>query len=383
MPLDCPLPILLRLPSWLGDLVAAEPIVRALHGALAAEGRAGALSLAGPEALLPLFEGRFPGSPRLAHRGRGAENLAAFRGHGTALLLTGSLRSAWLAWRAGIPERIGLFRDGRGPLLTRGHRPARAAGRGIPLWPPRPALPRPVGQAYAELLPYLGLCLADAQPRLELPAAAEEACLGRLQSLGLEPGQPYLLASVGGRPGSAKALDADSAAALLGPLGAELGLPLVLTGAPPEAAEVAAVAARLAARAQPPRLAFGAGSSTLPELIGLARWAALFVGTDSGARHVARAAGAPTLTLLGPMDARHSAEHGRRERTLGLGLECQPCGRERCPLSGAAERRCLRGFAPAALLPAARELLALPRSPPRAQGAPGPASGAGAAAGAP
>jgi heptosyltransferase-2 len=365
MPLACPLPLLVRLPSWLGDLVAAEPIVRALHGALAAEGRAHALTLAGPVALLPLLEGRFPGSPRLAHGGRGGEDPRAWAGHAAALLLTGSLRSAWLAWRAGIPERIGLFRDGRGLLLTRGHAPARASGRGNRTALLPAPLPRPVGQAYAELLPFLGLCLRSARPHLEPSPAARDTCARRLAELGLPPGRPYLLASVGGRLDSAKALDADSAAALLGPLAAELDLPLVLTGAPAEEAEVRAVEARLSARGPRPLRAFGGGSSSLPELIALARSAALFVGTDSGARHVARAAGAPTLTLLGPMDARHSAEHGERERALCLGLDCQPCGRERCPLTGPAERRCLRGFTPEVLLGAARELLELPRERPQ------------------
>src|ERR1700680_767052 len=36
-----------------------------------------------------------------------------------AVLLQNAFEAAWLAWRAGIPERIGYARDGRGPLLTK------------------------------------------------------------------------------------------------------------------------------------------------------------------------------------------------------------------------------------------------------------------------
>ena len=36
-----------------------------------------------------------------------------------AVLLQNAFDAAWLAWRAGIPERIGYARDARGPLLTK------------------------------------------------------------------------------------------------------------------------------------------------------------------------------------------------------------------------------------------------------------------------
>src|SRR5580698_3261541 len=36
-----------------------------------------------------------------------------------ALLLQNAFDAAWLAWRAGIPERIGYARDGRSLLLTK------------------------------------------------------------------------------------------------------------------------------------------------------------------------------------------------------------------------------------------------------------------------
>src|SRR5208283_1378132 len=57
------------------------------------------------------------------HRGwRGRERLVdelRSRKFDVALLLQNAFDAAWLAWRAGIPERIGYARDGRSLLLTK------------------------------------------------------------------------------------------------------------------------------------------------------------------------------------------------------------------------------------------------------------------------
>jgi ADP-heptose:LPS heptosyltransferase len=447
-----PLPrTLVRVPSWLGDLVAAEPVLRRLCAEYERAGQAQQLSLAGPGPLLKLFDGRWPWVQRIAHSGRGGETPRAWRGHQRALLLTGSFRSAWVAWRAGIPERIGLERDGRTWLLTQGFAPARAGGRavaelrrGARAWPlrrdhpgghgvsmgsggvgsggasgsagatggergvsamgeigdigigvagrtgfagfagraavarapgranwasaprwltwPTPALPRPVGAAYVELLGLLGLSVTDSAPRLDIDPAARRELDERLSSLGLSPGQPYLLACVGGRPGSAKSLEPETAAALLSNLAAEFHWPLLLTAGPGEEPQVAATHAALAARGQPALLAFDRGLSTLSELIGLCQQARLVLTTDSGPRHVARAAGARCLVLFGPMDPRHSVEHAHLERGLWVDLPCRPCGLERCPLPEPHHRACLRRQTPQSLLQAARELLDVPNT---------------------
>ncbi|MEW6072553.1 MAG: hypothetical protein AB1726_08175, partial [Planctomycetota bacterium] len=155
--------LLVRLPSWLGDLVMAEPTVRACYARAAAAGAPERLSLAGPDHLLPVFEGAFPGARRIPHRGRGGERRADWRGHDAALLLTGSFRSAWVSWRAGILRRAGWARDGRGWLLTDAMRPARERG-GVPLGAGvrgrRPRhLPRPFGATCVELAGLLGVAV--------------------------------------------------------------------------------------------------------------------------------------------------------------------------------------------------------------------------------
>jgi len=84
--------------------VLARPTVAALY-----EGQGIADRL-----LLDEFRSRHSG---LRGRARLARELRRER-FDLALLLNNSFDSAWLVWRARIPERIGYDRDGRGVLLT-------------------------------------------------------------------------------------------------------------------------------------------------------------------------------------------------------------------------------------------------------------------------
>src|SRR6185436_854874 len=110
--------VLVRLPSWLGDFVMAEPALRALAAAR-----------------------RVPFSAQDPERARD------WRGHDVALLCTGSFRSVWLALCARIPRRAGFARGGRGGWLTDALEPPLERGA-TPLGLGRPGrgrrrLPRP------------------------------------------------------------------------------------------------------------------------------------------------------------------------------------------------------------------------------------------------
>jgi heptosyltransferase-2 len=342
--------VLVRLPSWLGDLVAVEPAVSALASAVGPS----RLSLAAPDHLLPLLEAWLPEARRIGHRGRGGERARDWRGHELALLLTGSFRSAWVARLAGIPRRIGWQRDGRGWLLTEGARPALERG-GAPIglgvvgrWPR--VLPRSVGAGAGELVASLGVGVRRVRPELPL---VERARRRVEEQIGAR--RPGLLVNVGGRPGSAKAWGAERWAAALAEL-ADLGSPWLVCG-PGEQPRLEALAAALDARGLPYERAWRDRPADLPELAALCARAALVLTTDSGPRHVARAVGAPCVTLFGPTDPRHTAAPGPPEARLRLELDCSPCHAESCALSGERERRCLEALDPALVVAAARDLL--------------------------
>jgi ADP-heptose:LPS heptosyltransferase len=338
--------LLLRLPSWLGDLVMAEPVVDALHGALL-DGRLGALSLAGPPRFLELLAEAAPRARRL-----GPDD--DWRGHDAALFLDGSLRSVLRAWRAGIGERFGWTDGGRGLLLTGGMRPALERG-GTPLdlgmhGGGRRRLPRPFGAAAAELCGLLGVAVVDRAPRLRATLDARAAVAARLRGLGLDPEEPYLVLDATGRPGSAKAAPPGlwAAALELVPRGAP---PLVVLSAPGEEAPARELAGRLGAPLydDPP--------PTLPELLAVVEGARLFLGADSGPRHLATATGRRQVVLFGPTDPRHTADHTERTTRLRRRVDCGPCHLERCPLPAPRTVRCFTGIDPARIAGAIRDAL--------------------------
>ncbi|MBK9124752.1 MAG: WecB/TagA/CpsF family glycosyltransferase [Chloroflexi bacterium] len=118
------------------------------------------------------------------------------------------------------------------------------------------------------------------------------------------------------------------------------------------------------------------GKTSVPQLAGVLRQCALYVGSDSGVTHVAAAVGTPTVAVFGPTnDAAYGpwSPDGKAVvvRTLP---RCAPCSyidhelgaREGCPA-----RTCLHMVRPDAVIDAARRLLAgepqptLPPLPPR------------------
>lgn len=347
--------VLLRLPSWIGDAVAAEPAARALHAFLD-PARGGRLTLAAPPGPLALFEGRFEGA------GRAAPDGAGWRGHDTALLLTGSFRSAWTALRAGIPRRVGLARDGRSPLLTLAVAPPRERG-GAPLGigragrPPR-LLPRSVAAGAAELLSALGTPPADPLPRLWAPPEALRRVRERLAGAGLAEGAPFLLVNAGGRPGSAKAFPQELFRRALELALPRAGVRAVLVAGPGEEAGARRLAAALGERARalldPP-----VGLGELVALCGLARGV---LTPDSGPLHVAAAAGARSVAVHGPTDPRHGLGSVRAARAVRTVVPCGPCHAETCPLAGERALCCTGELRPEPLAQAVLELLD-PREP--------------------
>lgn len=354
--------VLVRLPSWVGDAVQAEPALRALEQPSRTWPQGARLTLAAPAHVLELYDGQFPAAARapLARGDRGAWR--AWRGHEAAVLFTGSWRSAWMAWCARIPRRIGWARDARGLLLTDALRPARERGRAAlhcgrsGSWPR--ALPRPFDACCLELVALLG-CAARGPAQAQLPPHARARALAaqRLASCALASVSRYVLACVGAREGSSKGYPPASWARALALLATEARLPLVLVAAPGEERVLHAVELELARLGAPAARTCSAPGASLAELAGLCAAAALVVCNDSGARHVALAAGARVLALHGPTDARHGALPGARAVELAARVECGPCHLERCPLAGERALGCWRALEPERVARRALELL--------------------------
>ena len=120
--------IVVIMPNWLGDAVMATPFLFALRQLYPQSHIAGlANSLAMPVLSgLSLLDAAIPYPQKPGHKKPSIAATAALLRHGhfdLAVILPNSLRSAMVAWRAGIPRRLGYTREYRTPLLTDTLRP--------------------------------------------------------------------------------------------------------------------------------------------------------------------------------------------------------------------------------------------------------------------
>lgn len=74
-----------------------------------------------------------------------------------------------------------------------------------------------------------------------------------------------------------------------------------------------------------------AGSTTLPDLVGIMRGASAGVGPDSGPGHIAAAVGRRYVGIFGPTSPIRTAPFGSEGLAVQSSVGCAPCYRRRCP----------------------------------------------------
>ncbi|MBW4091344.1 MAG: glycosyltransferase [Proteobacteria bacterium] len=130
---------------------------------------------------------------------------------------------------------------------------------------------------------------------------------------------------------------------------------VLLIGGPDEAATAARLEREIAA---PERLGSVAGRLALAELPGLLARCALFIGNDSGPKHIAAALGVPTVGIhSGTVDPAEWGPLGPDAVAIARGMSCAPCylnREEDCPRALA----CLHGIDPGAVYRLCRPVLA-------------------------
>lgn len=334
------------LPNWIGDVVMATPALRAMKNYVGSDGTVvGVMRPYVAEVLAGnlwidetiCYKKGQAGSARTAVRQLQEARLDAI------VLLTNSLRTAWMAWRSKTPRCIGYARNLRGWLLTKKLYEPREGGR----WSPLPQIDSYLNLAYA-----LG-CEREA-PKLELATSdADEALADQVwQRLGLEGRQVAVLNS-GGAFGAAKDWPAEHFAELARRIAQAHGLHVLVNCGPNERE----TARSIVAQAEDPRIVSLADQRELP--IGLTkaciRRAQLLITTDSGPRFFGVAFEVPTVTLFGPTSTRWTRTHSKHETSLSLELDCQPCMKRTCPL---VHHRCMRDLSVDIVFAKVREQLA-------------------------
>ena len=133
------------------------------------------------------------------------------------------------------------------------------------------------------------------------------------------------------------------------------GINAVLIGGREEAELADAVLAQIANNA---RVASLVGNTSLQQLPALLQACALYVGNNSGPKHIAAALGVPTIGIhSGVVDAIEWGPIGQRSVAVRRNMSCSPCYLARpedCPRGFA----CMKGLEPMAVLEVAEQLLA-------------------------
>jgi heptosyltransferase-2 len=343
--------LLVIAPNWLGDAVMALPALGDLRRALSAARVivAARRSVAGLFRMSPLVDEVLvlEGRGRMWPGGAGGRDLAAVRAAraDTAVLLPNSFASAWLTWRAGVGERWGYATDMRGLLLTR------------PV--PRPRIRRHQSNYYRHLLRALGVERAEGDPVLVVPAEAIGQARSLLVARGWDQDRPLVALAPGAAYGGAKRWPEESFARTVTELVRLRGVHCALVGSTADAGTTRWVRSLVPEDARD-RVSDLAGATTLEMLAGVMRLASACVSNDSGAMHLAGAAGVGLVALFGPTRERETMPlplSGQRVEVLINHVWCRPCMLRECPL----DHRCMTGLAPERVLARVVDVIASTR----------------------
>ena len=241
-----------------------------------------------------------------------------------------SLRSALLAWRAGIPVRVGFSSSAGRLFLT--HK--------VP---------------FSWLLHDVERNLALLSPLAENLKAAFPGLAGAAGAAA--PFTPADNVKIGINAGSAwptKRWPAEKWAGLIKLLAAVYGGKVLLVGGPGEKEWNNGIE-KLAG---PEHCLNLTGKTTMPELMEAIRPLKVFISNDSGPMHIAAALGVPALGIFGPTTRELGFfPYGRGNRVIETPLACRPCtlhGSKKCPHS---HFLCMRLLTVGEVFAAAKELL--------------------------
>jgi heptosyltransferase-2 len=335
--------LLIIAPNWLGDAVMALPLIADVQRSWPDT----ELVVAARRSVVPLFARVRGVSRTIALAGGGGwrglaavrENIASLAAGAfeAALLLPNSFQAAWVASRAGIPERWGFSRDLRGRLLTR------AIAR------PRPGAHQ--AEYYQALGAGLGLAIGDRFARVEVQDDDRSRARALLAAAGLTVEQRFAVFAPGAAYGRAKQWLPERYAELAALL-AEHGCATVLVGTSADESVCEAIARAGTGTGTGTSTGTGTGTGTfnlagqtdLASLAGLLSLSTAVVANDSGAMHLAAAVGAPVVAVFGPTDDRKTSPlraHASAPEPLIITTDvwCRPCMLRECPI----DHRCMTG----------------------------------------
>ena len=307
---------LIRLPNWVGDAVMVLPALRALPAREQFR-----MGVAHPRvidlyAATGLFQELWPATGFSAPLALHSKMRKLWPDR--CLVFTEAPSGGWLALFSGAPLRLGRARGFNRFLFTHAM--------------PRGTRTEPAWREHLEVAKAAGASLPTT-PDFRIPLT--DAMRSKAQGL-LSPGDAPLIAlAPGAAYGSAKRWPLERFADLSTRLHTG-GYRVIVTGSNQEASMGGALAQTGAIDLT--------GKTTLLETIAVLREANLLVTNDSGALHLARAAGTPVIALFGSSSPAWTGPEAHEGDVLQYHVPCSPCFKRECPLHGDDFLRCLRGI---------------------------------------
>lgn len=336
--------ILVRGVNWVGDTVMTIPALRALKNAYPQS----KIVLLVKPSVAPVFE-KNPDIDEIIfyekeHKGFFGKIRLVYKlrriGFSKAVLLQNAFDAALTAFLAGIPERIGYNRDGRGSLLTKAV-PFNNEDRKIHHIDYFLNLVSALSSQSSAFSPH------ETRPWIFLSPDERMAARQRLSALkrpvlGINPGAAY---------GPAKRWVPERFVEIANWFMRDTGGSVVVFGGKSEEG-IAEQICRHAERGRTEAIgdrhwAKGnehyselithnsellnlAGKTTLRELISLISECDIFLSNDSGPMHIAYAVGTPLVAIFGSTDPWLTGPAGEGSIVLNSGLSCSPCFERIC-----------------------------------------------------
>lgn len=322
--------LLVRGVNWIGDAVMTLPALRVLGKALP-ETR---ISLLVKPWVSPLFE-KDPHIDEIIVYGDeykgiiGKIKLSRMlnkEGFCSAILFQNAFEAALITFLAGIKERVGYDRDGRGFLLT----------RAVSV----PRNERKVHQIYyyLNLLEQIGIEAEYSEPYIYL--SLDERLSARTLLKGMK--RPVLGINPGAEYGSAKRWLTEGFAEITNWFIKDTNGSVVIFGGPSEIEISDEIYKKLNSELRAPDCVLNmAGKTSLRELISLISECDVFVTNDSGPLHIAYAVVTPLVAIFGSTDPELTGPpktDGGSNVVITHSISCSPCFEKTCKNN---ELRCM------------------------------------------
>ncbi|MBK5281138.1 MAG: putative lipopolysaccharide heptosyltransferase III [Nitrospiraceae bacterium] len=230
----------------------------------------------------------------------------------TVIDLTDGDRSAFLSWISGAQVRIG-FNDEhrwRGKCYTQVVQPVQVVRHRI--------------DRDLEVLKLLRIQAGSKDPLLWLTPEEENSADQLLNQLGVQRSQSIVILQPGARYWF-KAWPPERFAELADRLTSQYGCQALIGGSHQDIDLAQQI--RQMAKSSP---VIAAGRTTIKQFAAIAKKSALFVGSDSGAMHIASAVGTPVVALFGPSNPREWGPRGGPVEVLYKELDCRSCFHPTC-----------------------------------------------------